>query len=336
VKEEVNMGQKPQEENAPVIQAGVRTEDQELELLRKLVKKGVLELKPSFDKNGIHYVDAEEILKSAGSGVVKSVLEDLTRKGVLKPKIVSRVLTCPRCDSPEIHSKFTCPRCSFDGVELTELIEHPKCGYIGVRVDFVKDSGLVCPRCGTGLSEELANYRIIGNFYQCDNCGNRFDKPEVLHVCQNCGRLSTFQDVKYVKVFSYRVSEETVKQLGKELPILENVRKLLVDKGFRVRLRSKVVGSSGVQSSFDVFAEMNDVRLVFDVSVEGGKNDIVGLLAKKVDVNPTRAVIFDLSGGDELTLLGKIYDIAVFKVGSDQSVPDGFGGFLESLISKGG
>jgi predicted RNA-binding Zn-ribbon protein involved in translation (DUF1610 family) len=197
----------------------------------------------------------------------------------------------------------------------------------------MKDSVLVCPRCGTGLSEELANYRIIGNFYQCDNCGNRFDKPEVLHLCQNCGRSSTFQDVKYVKVFSYRISEETVKQLGKELPILENVRKLLVDKGFRVRLHSKVVGSSGVESFFDVFAEMDDVRLVFDVSVEGGKNDIVGLLAKKVDVNPTKAVILDLSDGEELTLLGKIYDIVVFKARSGHGLPDGFGSFLESLIS---
>ena len=67
---EVNMGQKPKEENAPVIQASGRAEDQELELLRKLVKKGVLELRPSFDKDGVHYVDAEEILKSADSGVV--------------------------------------------------------------------------------------------------------------------------------------------------------------------------------------------------------------------------------------------------------------------------
>jgi predicted RNA-binding Zn-ribbon protein involved in translation (DUF1610 family) len=334
VKKEVNMHQKPQDENVSIIQANVRTEDQQLELLRTLVKKGVLELKPSFDKDGVHYVDAEEILKSADSDVVKSVLEDLTMKGLLKSRIVSRVLTCPRCGSPDIHSKFTCPRCGFDSVELTELIEHPKCGYIGVRVDFLRNSQLVCPRCGTELSDEPANYRIIGNFYQCDNCGNRFDKPEVLHICQNCGKSSTFQDVKYVKVFSFRISEETIKQLGKELPIFENVKELLLDKGFRVRLHSKVAGSSGVQSSFDVYAEMGDVRLVFDASLEGSRNDIVGLLAKKVDVNPTRAVIFDLSDGDELTLLGKVYDITVFKVGINQSVPDGFEGFLESLIQK--
>ena len=320
--------------HAPLVLASARAEEKELDLLRRLVKKGVLELRPSLDKSGIHYADAEEVLKSGDSGFVKRVLEDLTKKGALKSKIVNRVLTCPKCDSPEVHSKFTCPKCGFDGVELTALLEHMKCGYIGTRSDFVKGADLVCPRCSTTLSGAAGNYRVIGNFYQCDSCGNRFDRPEVLHVCQNCGRSSTYHDAAYVKLFSYRVSEDVVKEFGRELPILDNTRKLLTDKGFTVKLRAKVSGSSGVQSSFDIVAEKGDVRLVIDVSVEGNKNDIIGLLAKKMDVNPTRALILDLSDGDELTLLGKVYDIVVLKARVDQSIPDEFESFLASSVPK--
>ncbi len=316
--------------NEPVIDTEAEAKKQELEFLRGIVRKGVLELQPSFDKVGISYHDAAPLMKDGDAATVKSMLEGLAQKGTLKSKVVDRALICPHCGSPEVHSKFTCPRCNSESVELTQLIEHKKCGYIGTISDFSKPNGLVCPRCGTTLTSDSVDYRIIGNFYQCENCGNRFDKPEVKHVCQNCGKPSTFQDVKYEKVFSYSISEAVIRELGRELPILENIRLFLVDKGFMVNLHSEVAGTSGVKSSFAIIAEKGDVRIVVDVSLEGDKKDIVALLAKKVDVNPTRSLILDLSGGAELATLGKIYGIAVVIAKADQKVPKEF----EELLAK--
>jgi hypothetical protein len=74
--------------------------------------------------------------------------------------------------------------------------------------------------------------------------------------------------------------------------------------------------------------------LVVDVSLSGDKNDIIALLAKKVDVNPTRAVIVDLSTGDELANLGKVYDIAVLKTSVDRAVPYNLESLLAELDSK--
>jgi hypothetical protein len=54
------------------------------------------------------------------------------------------------------------------------------------------------------------------------------------------------------------------------------------------------------------------------------------LLAKKVDVNPTRALILDLSGGAELATLGKIYGIDVVSAKADQKIPTEF----EELLAK--
>lgn len=304
--------------------------DQEREFLRKLIKKGVLELMPAFDKTGIRYPDAEEVWK-IDAAQAQIVLVDLERKGSLVAQLAERALTCPNCGSPELHGKYTCPKCGSDAVDLTELLEHTKCGYIGSKENFVKESGLVCPSCHAGLLSETGHYRAIGNFYQCEKCGNRFDKPEAFYICQNCGKVSGYQEAKYGKVFSYRVSEERIREFGRELPVLENARQLLFNGGFKVKLHAKVTGSSGVQSSFDIVAERGETRLVADISVSGNKNDIVALLAKKVDVNPTKALIIDLSGLDELLLLGKIYDILVIKAAKDQSLPVEFGVFLAKL-----
>ncbi|MCX8151236.1 MAG: hypothetical protein N3D85_07025 [Candidatus Bathyarchaeota archaeon] len=312
------------------VSASVNANDETLNFLRRLVKSGVLELLPSFEKSGITYPAISPFLPDKDLITVKKMLSKLEEEDLLKSKVVDRVLLCPNCGSPEVHSKFACTRCNSENVALTQLIEHKKCGYIGALSDFSKPTGLICPRCGAIFDSNKWDYRVIGNFYQCENCGNRFDKPEVNHLCQNCGKVSTFQDIKYEKVFAYRVADAVVRDIGRELPLIENIRQFLIDKGFVVNLHSELIGASGVKSLFALTAEKNEKRLVVDVSLEGNKNDIVALLAKKVDVNPTRAILLDLSGGVELSTLGKIYGIDVISAKADQKTPAGF----EEILTK--
>jgi predicted RNA-binding Zn-ribbon protein involved in translation (DUF1610 family) len=315
------------------VAVGEMGEERFKELLRRLVKRGVLELKPTLDKAGVHYVEAKEAWKSNDSVQVRGLLDVLEKKRFLKSRLLERVLTCPNCGSPEVHSKYACSRCGSYDVDFVELLEHAKCGHIGTRGEFLRDAGLVCPSCRVALVEEVVDYRVIGNFYQCEKCGYRFDKPEVVHFCQNCGRVSSVQEAKYVKLSAYTIAEDLVREFARELPILETIEKVLAGMGFRVKLRAKIGGASGVQSPFDVVAEKNGVRLVMDVSVVGDKKDIVALLAKKIDVAPTKAVIVDLSGGEELVGLGRVYDITVFKAaaGGVGGLPEGFEDFLAAL-----
>ena len=321
------------EQQSIVVQEST-TDDNELqELLRALIKKGISELRPMLDKHAIRYVTAEEAW-NVDSAQAKNTIRTLEERGLLKPEPVGRALTCPKCGSPEVHSKYACPKCMSQNVEFTELLEHIKCGDIGSRASFTKGSLLTCPRCNTILTNKSADYRVIGNFFQCEKCGHRFDKPDVLHICQNCGTTSSYQEAKYIKIFSYKIADETLRGFQKELPILKNVKKALVDNGFKVQLQAKITGSSGVQCPFDVLAEKNAVRLVIDISTTGDKNDIIALLAKKVDVNPTEAIMIDLSNLDALASLGKVFGIVVFKTTIGQNLPDGFQSFLVSLSPK--
>lgn len=303
------------------------------DLLRKLIKNGVIELKPKMEKNGIRYPQAEEAWKM-DLNETKSTLRKMEKEGILKADFAERILTCQDCGSPDLHSKYTCPRCKSYNVEFTELLEHIKCGNIGPKESFTKGSSLICSRCQGTLVKQVTDYRVIGNYYQCEKCGYRFDKPEVIHACQNCGATSTYQEAKYIKTFVYKMTEEAIRDLQKELPVLKGTKKTLTDKGYKLQVNTKITGSSGAQSSFDIFAVKNETRLAIDVSITGTKNDIVALLAKKVDVNPTKTIIIDLSPSDELTNLGKIYGIEVFKAAGNQDSLPGFDGFLTSLDSK--
>ena len=51
-------------------------------------------------------------------------------------------------------------------------------------------------------------------------------------------------------------------------------------------------------------------------------------------MNPTKAIIIDLSTSDEFTNLGKVFGIAVFKATADEDVPADFESFLASLDSE--
>ncbi|MCW3999256.1 MAG: hypothetical protein NWE93_03360 [Candidatus Bathyarchaeota archaeon] len=317
----------------PIITDSTSSEDKSTRaFVRNLIRKGVVEISPYLDKAGIRYPDAEDYFKDLNYSALSSIFESLGKQGVLKESASIRVLTCPHCNSPEVHSKFACPRCGSEDVWLTQLIEHGECGYIGARKDFLKDEAMVCPRCGTRLAKDGVDYRQIGNFYECEKCSNRFDRPDVIHQCLNCGKVSTYEDAKYIKVLAYKVNNAILSELTSEFPILERLNEFLEEKGFRVRLHDMVSGVSGTKSHFDLIANKDDRLIVIDVSIEGKKSDMVAFLAKKIDVNPTKALLLDLSGGNELTVLGKIYGIDVLGAKVDQDIPDDFKVLVDALL----
>jgi len=293
----------------------VQTSAEAKRILDSLISSGILELRPTLDKEGIRYTNVEKYIKDAQPIHITTILQNLEKQGLIVSKIVDRVITCPDCSSPDIHSRYACPKCDSHNIERTDLIEHIQCGYIGSKDKLVKDSTLICPRCQNQIDGDrrTLSYREIGSCYQCEKCGYRFDEPKIMHLCQKCRRTFTYENAKYIKISSFTITEKAMSDFRRDTPIMENISRILTEKGFKVHLHPAVTGSSGVQHKFDILAEKNEIRLVIDISLTGNKNDMISLLGKKVDVNPTKALIVDLSGLDELPILGRVYDIIVLK-----------------------
>ena len=311
----------------------IDAQEEEQKLLGKLIKRGVLELTPTLNKAGIRYVDAEETWKDADPAQVKSALENLERKGVLVPKFIDRVLTCPDCSSPEVYSKYACSKCNSINVEYTELLEHMKCGYIGSKNKFIKGSSMICPGCQAELVDDAVQYRRIGNCYQCEKCGYRFDTPEIIHFCQQCKRSFTHREAKYIKIYAYKIADETINKYGKDSPLFESVGEILRENGFDTQFNAQLDGASGVKHPFDIVAKRKDILLVADVSLTGDKNDAISLLGKKMDVNPTKSFVIDLSDRKELLSLGKVYDMTILKGANEKELRNKLRSFLASLTS---
>lgn len=314
----------------------VQTDPEAQKLLGKLIKQGVLELKPTLNKKGICYIEIEENLKDADSVYVDDMLQNLKNQGILEPKFIDRVLTCPDCGSPEVYSKYACPKCDSYNVDYTELIEHTKCGYIGSKDKFMKGTSLVCPACQLEFVEESKAIALlqIGSCYQCEKCGQRFDKPEVIHFCQQCKRSFTHQEAKYIKIYAYKIADETINKFSKDLPLFDSVAEVLLEKGFDTEFHAQLTGTSGVQHPFDIVAKREGVLLVADVSLTGDKNDAVSLLGKKMDINPTEALLIDFSNREELLSLGKVYGITILKGGDEMQLKRDLRNFLAILDSN--
>ena len=311
-------------------------DDETKKLLDKLIKRGVLEFRPVLDREGVHYLEIEMKMKDVDSVYIRDMLQDLEKQGVLKSKVMDRILTCPKCGSPEVYSKYACPKCDSYNVEYTELIEHTKCGYIGLKDNFMKGSSLVCPRCHANFVEEFKNIAFleIGSCYQCEKCGYRFDKPEVIHFCQKCKRSFTHREAKYIKIYAYRISDETINNFRKELPLFESVGEILREQGFDIQFQAQLTGASGVRHLFEIVAKRKGIVLVADISLTGDKKDAVSLLGKKMDVNPTEALLIDLSDRKELLSLGKVYGITILKGGNEKQLKKGLRDFLATLSSN--
>ena len=329
------MNQTPKTVQEDTSKAIVDTLDnnQEQELLGKLIKQGVLELTPTLNKVGIHYAEAEKNWQNANPVQIRSTLEDLERKGALIPKFVDRVLTCPDCSSPEVYSKYSCQKCSSINVEYTELIEHMKCGHIGSKNNFIKGTSLICPGCQTELVDDTLQYRVIGNSYQCEKCGHRFDAPEIIHFCQQCKRSFSHRDAKYIKIYAYKIADEAINEFGKDLPLYETVEEILRENGYDTQFRAQIDGASGVQHPFDITAKKGEALLAIDVSLSGDKNDAVALLGKKMDVNPTQSILIDMSNREELAPLAKVYNITVLKGANEKDLRNELRNLLTSLTT---
>ncbi len=312
------------------------------ELLGKLVKRGITELKPTLSKVGVHYVDVEENLSDVSPTQVMTILKNLEKKGAVEADVLDRVLTCSDCGSPEVYSKYACPRCHSFNVEYTELMEHMKCGYIGSKDKFTEGSSLVCPGCKTLINEngsskvsdlypEQTKCRTIGNCYLCEKCGYRFDAPEIVHFCQQCKRNFTPREGNYVKIYKYKITDKTLDEFGKDSSVLETISSVLQKNGYKVRLQTSLLGASGVKHLFDIVAEKNNTRLAIDLSTVGDTKDVVSLMGKKMDTNPTEAILIDLSKDGDFSSLGQVYNIKTLKATDEKKLEIGLTGMLAGL-----
>ncbi len=261
--------------------------------MRHMVDRGSYSITPKIDAKGVTYPDLAGLYPNKTETEIGELLQRLVENSVLNAKLLDKVIICPTCASASVNSKYNCPRCSSFDIAKASIIEHIRCGYIGSIEKFHKGEQLICPKC-KGIVTEV-DYRKIGSSFECNSCGSRFEAPRISHKCNSCDDVFTYREAKYEPIFDFYLSEDTKRNLaGGRIP-LGSIASVLKKQGYDVGIKADLVGKSGATHTFDIIARKGEQLIVANFTFQPKEEDIIGLFAKKYDIDPTLTLLIALS-----------------------------------------
>ncbi len=256
-------------------------------------------------KDGIRYY-------VGGIQLTEENIEKLVQRGVLVQSGFISMITCPNCESYTVAVMPTCPRCGSNDVELTELVAHVKCGYIGLSRDFKKSGKYICPGCGETINE-ISELRMFGRIFVCHNCGARFDMPQLKFRCLNCNQIFDLKSIRVKRVPTYAINR-TMLQETVTIFLSEDIGRILQDLATKLEAsyeyNFEIRGLSGLKHTIPYVIKLNSRSIcVFPIFNE---KDITRLSSLILDL-PESFEIIVLCHEDSLKTLGMSCDSLSFK-----------------------
>ena len=210
--------------------------EEEVFFLTLIINKGIKEVKPIIGDKGIQYEGLDYILieNNYQWDKISDTLKAIAIKGIINKKEDEKFLQCPKCGSPKVYTKYSCLKCESTHITNMRIVEHPFCGFTGTLDSFRKGSGLVCPKCNNKVASSARDVnmkservrkrfiKIIGSTFECDKCGWKSDRPNIVHSCSECGSNFSYKNSNYESISSYDIPENVIKELrkSKEITIL--------------------------------------------------------------------------------------------------------------------
>ena len=112
-------------------------------------------------------------------------------------------VACYNCSSIKITQVFYCPACNGSNFKQENLIEHYNCGNVSSEQSYNDD---VCPKCRDKIKILGADYKILKNFYTCNECNEKFQEVATKFLCLKCNSQFKIEDAKWQTSFGYRIA----------------------------------------------------------------------------------------------------------------------------------
>ncbi len=266
-----------------------RLEDAITEAIIYIIDEGLAEITPEYDpERGFIYPGLEEVVRKYGYSDI-DILEELTRRGVLRQKLYKRVVECPVCGSSRLVASFKCPNCGSPNLTRNTLVTHIPCGYIGVFEEMdIREGKRVCPKCSLLLEKPGEDYERIGTVYACKECGYRTEMPVPAYECVACGKSFDHREAVYRPYYAYEVEIEELLKVEKDL-LKRLISRKLKEAGLSVDVDVTVTGRSGLPHMADIRVVENG-KVVF-VDIISSKQDFLRVMGKWMDMPDAMQVI---------------------------------------------
>lgn len=170
-------------------------------------------LKPVGDLNsaiGYTYPELSINFNSSEEPQVLEVLEWADREGLIWPDFYERVYLCNNCSSGYMSYREVCPHCNSANSKTEDLIHHFPCAYIGPISDFQNkiDNSLTCPKCNKTIRHIGIDYDKPSVIHHCNNCDQNYQDAFVKAKCMSCEQDN---DVQYLVPKSVNIYKLTRK-----------------------------------------------------------------------------------------------------------------------------
>lgn len=174
--------------------------------------------------------EIKELLQAFNKEEMFNIINSLSQKEYLSKEDLDTNLQCPNCFSKNLNVKYICPKCNTGKVMKYEIIEHPYCGYRDIKTKFITKGGLSCPQCNSILTRKetqeesskekksvkysfLNTYRINGTYFQCMECNNKLERPNIGFICRDCGTEFNHINGVYQIPYKYTINNEAFKKI---------------------------------------------------------------------------------------------------------------------------
>jgi hypothetical protein len=221
-------------------------------------------IEPKFDlSNGYTYPDLDKIMLENAGENKEEFLRKMVRAKVLDKKLFDIEFRCPKCKSPDFSTRYLCPFCESMTIIRNLLVEHINCGQTSTKSSLHDENESdFCPNCNKNYSE--GGYRIVGKWFECSNCGKQIKNPLIAHFCRNCHNIFSFDDAIQHEIYSYSLNSETRKEIEAFVPLPSEVRKILTDANYSIKVSNVIKGKSGIEHKFDYVTSNNKKTIAVD------------------------------------------------------------------------
>ena len=115
-----------------------------------------------------------------------------------------REIACQNCNSVKVAQVFYCPTCNGSNFKQNNLIEHYDCGNVSSSSSYVEDH---CPKCRKKIKILGSDYRVMENFYTCNDCNENFQDVPSSFLCLRCNVQFSVDQAKWQTSPCYQITK---------------------------------------------------------------------------------------------------------------------------------
>ena len=110
-------------------------------------------------------------------------------------------ISCNMCGSVKIGQTFHCPSCNSSNFKHGKLIEHFKCGNVSLEESYKNNT---CPKCRKEIRTIGVDYKVLENYYVCNDCDDKFAEPSQEYLCLHCNNRFKLDQAKWITSEGFR------------------------------------------------------------------------------------------------------------------------------------